>query len=179
MALDRPATVPEVQVERWTPPPPDRYKVNVDGAVFKAQKAVGVGVLIRDCNGQVIAALSKRINAPLGPLETEAKAFEAGVQFAKDIGVQDIIIEGDSLTVVNALCGNTSPPSSVAAVIAGIKVLSGFVRQLDYSHVRRQCNRPAHLLAKHASGIIDFIAWLEENPCFIEQSLHHDVLNLN
>ena len=157
--------------------------MNVDGAVFKAQTAVGVGVLIRDCNGQVIAALSKRINAPLGPLETEAKAFEAGVQFARDIGVQDIIIEGDSLTVVNALCGNTSPPSSVAAVIAGIKVLSGFVRQVDYSHVRRQCNRPAHQLAKHATGrlglLILLFGWIEENPCFIEQSLHHDILFLN
>ena len=109
-ALDRPATAPKIQAERWTPPPSDRYKVNVDGVVFKAQKAVGVGVLIRDCHGQVIAALSKRINAPLGPLETEAKAIEARVQFARDIGVQDIIIEGDSLTVVNALCGNTSLP---------------------------------------------------------------------
>ena len=109
VALDRPATVPDVQVARWAPPPPDRYNVNVDGAIFKAQKAAGVGVLIRDCHGQVIAALSKRINAPLGPLETEAKAVEAGVQFARDIGIQDVILEGDSLTVVNALCGNTSP----------------------------------------------------------------------
>ena len=151
----------------------------MDGAVFKDQKAVGVGVLTRDCNGQVIAALSKKINAPLGPLEAEAKAVEAGVQFAKDIGIQDVILEGDSLTVLNALCGNTSPPSSVAVVVAGIKVLSCYLRQVEFSHVRRQCNRPAHLLAKYASGIVDFMAWLEENPYFIEQFLHHDVSCLN
>ena len=164
---------------RWTPPPSDKYKINVDGVVFKDQKAAGVGVLTRDCNGQVIAALSKKINAPLGPLEAEAKAVEAGIQFAKDIGIQDVILEGDSLTVLNALCGNTSPPSSVAAVVAGIKVLSCYLRQVEFSHVRRQCNRPAHLLAKHASGIVDFMAWLEENPYFIEQFLHHDVSCLN
>ena len=151
----------------------------MDGAVFKDQKAVGVGVLTRDCNGQVIAALSKKINAQLGPLEAEAKAVEAGIQFAKDIGIQDVILEGDSLTVLNALCGNTSPPSSVAAVVAGIKVLSCYLRQVEFSHVRRQCNRPAHLLAKHASGIVDFMAWLEENPYFIEQFFHHDVSCLN
>ncbi|XP_075645445.1 uncharacterized protein LOC142616482 [Castanea sativa] len=176
--LERPATDLEVQVMRWSPPPPDRYKINVVGAVFKAQKAAGVGVLIRDCRGQVIAALSKKINAPLRPVEFEAKAVEAGVQFVREIGIQDFIIEGDSLTVFNALCGNTSPPSSVATVVSGIKVLSGYSSRVNF-HVHRQCNRPAHLLAKYAVGIVDFVAWLEENSCFIEQYLHHDVSCLN
>ena len=71
--------------------------------------------------------MSKKINAPLGPLDAKAKAVEAGVQFAKDIGIQDVILKGDSLTVLNALCGNTSPPSLVAAVVAGIKVLSCYL----------------------------------------------------
>ena len=54
-------------------------------------------VVVRDDLGRVVAALSKRINAPLGAVEAEAKAFETGLQFAKDIGVQDIILEGDSI----------------------------------------------------------------------------------
>ena len=168
---ERPTTAPAPRVTFWTPPPTDRYKINVDGAVFKTQEAAGVGVLVRDCHGQVIAALSKKINAPLGPLETEVKAVEAAVQFARDVGVQDCIIEGNSLITYNALSGNTSPPSSVAAVISGIRVLSGFLR--------RQCNRPAHQLAKHVTGVVDFIVWLEENLCFIEPSLHYDILFLN
>ena len=35
----------------WTPPSPNRYKINVDGAVFKEQKMAGVGILIRDAEG--------------------------------------------------------------------------------------------------------------------------------
>ena len=107
---DTPGTTPEAHAAVWTPPPTQRYKVNVDGAVFRSQRTAGVGVLIRDCHGQVIAALSKKICAPLGPLEVEAKAFEAGIQFAKDVGIQDFIVEGDSMILYNALCGNTSPP---------------------------------------------------------------------
>ena len=49
--------------------------------------------------------MSKKIQAPLGPLEVEAKAFEAGVQLARDMGYQDIILEGDSLILVRALYG--------------------------------------------------------------------------
>ena len=53
-------------VENWTPPPPRHYKINVDGAVFEAQKAAGIGILIRDAEGKVIGACSKKIKAPLG-----------------------------------------------------------------------------------------------------------------
>ena len=35
-------------------------------------------VVVRDDLGRVVAALSKRINAPLGAVEAEAKAFETG-----------------------------------------------------------------------------------------------------
>ena len=157
---ERPTTAPAPRETFWTPPPTDRHKINVDGAVFKSQKAAGICVLVRDCHGQVITALSKKINAPLGPLEAEVKAVEAAVQFARDIGVQDCIIEGDSLITYNALSGNASSPP-VAAVISGIRVLSGFLRRVEFSHVRRQCNRPAHQLAKHATGVVDFIVWLD------------------
>ena len=38
-------------VVAWVPPFATRYKVNVDGAVFAAQKSAGVGVLIHDSHG--------------------------------------------------------------------------------------------------------------------------------
>ena len=44
----------------------------------------------------MIASLSKNNKALLGPLNVEAKAFEAGFQFAKDIGIHDFILEYDS-----------------------------------------------------------------------------------
>ena len=67
----------------WVPPAGSLYKVNVDGAVFSAQKEVGVGVLIQDDKGLVVAVLSTKICAPLGALEVKAKAFEASHQWAK------------------------------------------------------------------------------------------------
>lgn len=86
---------PRTQVVRWSPPPMARYKINVDGAVFKTQKSAGVVVLIWDEQGQVVAALSQKIDAPLGALEVEAKAVEAGLHFARDVGISDFIMEGD------------------------------------------------------------------------------------
>lgn len=56
-----------------------------------------IGVATRDDEGRVMAALSKKIKVPLGPVEVEAKDFELGLQFAKDVGIRDLILEGDSL----------------------------------------------------------------------------------
>ncbi|XP_050246259.1 uncharacterized protein LOC126694211 [Quercus robur] len=121
--------------------------------------------------------MSKKVLAPLGALESEAKAFEAGLLLARDIGIQDVILEGDSLVIYNALCEVSLPPSSVASIVDGMRDLCKVFRWLQFSHVKRKGNRPAHLLAKYAGGIDDFIVWMEENPCFLEQALSHDVLS--
>ena len=52
-------------------------------------------------------------------------------------------------------------------------------RGVEFSHVRRQGNRPAHLQARHALGIVDYVTWIEENPCFLEQALDHDVISFS
>ena len=75
----------------WTPPSPSRYKINVDGAVFKEQKMARVGILIRDAAGQFIGACSKKIDPPLGAIEVEAKAVEIGLQFSKDMLIVSVV----------------------------------------------------------------------------------------
>ena len=162
-------------VQCWLPPSSHLYKANVDGAVFKAQRESRVGVIIRDANGLVVAALSKKFHAPLGPLEVEAKAFEAGLQFSKDMGLQEFILEGDSLNVVHALEG-LSPLVFVMPIIYGIQSSCHDVRNELFSHVCIWGNKPAHLLAKHVINIVDFSIWMEENSCFLEQALYQDVM---
>ena len=119
----------------WTPPPPTRYKINVDGTVFAAQKSASIGIIIRDSDGSVIGACSKKIHFPLGAVEVEAKAVEFGLHFAKDLLIQDFILEGDSLVVFNALSKISSPPSSIAAMICGSVSISHEFCHVVFSHV--------------------------------------------
>ena len=53
----------------------------MDRAVFKEQRSVGVGVVIRNAQGEVMGAMSKKISRPLGVIEVEAKAMEVGILF--------------------------------------------------------------------------------------------------
>lgn len=122
--------------------------------------------------------MAMKIHAPLGVLEAEAKAFEAGIIFVKDVGVQDIILERDSMIMYRALTELSPPPQSVASIVEGILEIVREFRSVQFSHTRRQGNNPAHILAKQASSIADFTVWIEENPCFIEQALIQDVISL-
>ena len=49
----------QAQDMRWVPPTPPFYKTNVDAAIF--DKSIGLGVVIRNHEGAVIAALSNHL----------------------------------------------------------------------------------------------------------------------
>ncbi|KAL0005002.1 hypothetical protein SO802_012563 [Lithocarpus litseifolius] len=44
---------------KWKPPDPTCLKVNFDGAVFREDNMAGVGVIIRDKMGQIIASMAE------------------------------------------------------------------------------------------------------------------------
>lgn len=91
------------------------------------------------------------------------------------MGIREFVLEGDFGTIVQALNGSSHAPSLVAPLIYGILAECNELRNVTFSHVRQQCNRPPHLLAKHALGVIDYSAWIGECHWFLEQALIHDV----
>lgn len=142
---------------KWVLPHEGRYKVNVDGAVFSKRKQAGVGVVIRDATGQVVAALSRKLDSPLGPLETEAKVMEVGVGFAMEVGVRDVTFEGDSQVICNAIHGLTEATPTVQNVVLGILMRAPVFRTFDFSHAKREGNTLAHILAHYAANVVDFV----------------------
>ena len=121
---------------KWSPPKYPLYKINVDGEVFSSQKAAGIGVVIRDHGGNFIASLSKKIHAPLGAVEVETKAFEAGIFFAKEVGIREFILEGDSTITVQPLKEVSNTPSSIASMIYGSLIECHQFQNVVFSHDR-------------------------------------------
>lgn len=145
----------------WTPPRRGCYKVNVDGVVFKEMNCCGVGVVIRNEGGQIMGALSKRLDFPLKVLETEEKAVEEGSILARDLSLRNIYVESDAQVVVKSSNTQGQISSSIHKVIEGTKMeLHGF-DIWEVNHIYRAKNSAAHIMAKHAKFISDCCIWVE------------------
>ena len=80
----------------------------------------------------------------------EAKAFEEGLQFVGDLGLKQVVLEGDAQGVTDALMGCSSPPISIKMIIEGIKGQKCNTLVWKVSYVRRTYNMAAYLLARNA-----------------------------
>ncbi|XP_065624659.1 uncharacterized protein LOC136065433 [Quercus suber] len=164
-----PPTRPSEAV-KWHPPDHPFYKMNVDATVLKELQATGIGTVVRDGEGKVLAAMSKRVLAPLATLEAEAKSMEVAVQFAWEMGFRDIICETDSLSLYQALVGSTEAPTCIDTIVSSILLSIQHFCCISFSHVKRQGNRPAHILAQFTRHVRDFVVWLEETLSLIEHA---------
>ena len=88
---------------RWVPPQDTFYKANYDAAMFDNSGSACVGMVIRDCHGHVIAALSQKIPLPNSVEATEALAALRAIVFVKELCIFKVVVEGDCLRVVQAL----------------------------------------------------------------------------
>ena len=121
-------------------------------------------MVIRDSQGTVLATMSKRIPATLAALEAEAKSMEIAVQFAWEMGFREVYFETDSFTLRNILTGTSKAPASIETVMDSILAQMEKFRFVSFTHVKRDGNRPAHILAQFAKQVGDFVVWLEETP---------------
>ena len=163
----------------WTPPRDDWYKINVDGAVFKESSSCGIRIVIRNERGELMGAMSKKLEFPLGALEVEAKAFEEGLSLDGDLGLRQVVLEGDSKAITDALRGCCSPPLSIKMITDGIMGQKQNALAWEVSWVRRNCNMAAHLLARNAQFVSESIVWVEDIPPCIEFQVSKDVADLD
>ena len=86
--------------KRWCPPDSDLVKVNFDGAMFNERDEAGIGVIIRNPRGEVMAALSEKIQKPPSAEILELLAAKRAVRFSLETGFNKSVIEGDSKSVI-------------------------------------------------------------------------------
>ncbi|XP_075640379.1 uncharacterized protein LOC142612144 [Castanea sativa] len=133
----------------WYPPQSSQHKVNYDGALFKEIWQAGIGVVIRDAEGRVRGALSDRTVLPRAVEEVEAIACRTAVRFALELGLEEVVFEGDSETITTAI-NSTSPCfSSFGHILDDVKDVALNFASATFVHVKRQGNAVADKWLRH------------------------------
>ena len=81
-----PVTKNRTNLVRWQALSGNSVKVNFDGAIFKEEQESGIGVVIRNNKGQVLAALSKKVTIPATVEILEMLVARKAATFARDLG---------------------------------------------------------------------------------------------
>ncbi|XP_075645363.1 uncharacterized protein LOC142616385 [Castanea sativa] len=102
------------------------------------------------------------INLPSSVEELEALACQRAISFAIEVGLHDVIFEGDSRTIYNLLTSNVPCLAPFGHIIDDSRILASNLRNASFSHVKRDGNAVADKLAKLAKHLYEPQIWLED-----------------
>lgn len=74
-------------------------KVNWNAAIDKSREMMGVGVTIRDHDGNVLATMCSSKPYIVNPTATEASATWKSIELNRDLGILNIMLEGDVMEI--------------------------------------------------------------------------------
>ncbi|KAK8683464.1 hypothetical protein V6N13_039524 [Hibiscus sabdariffa] len=159
---------------RWLPPSGNLIKVNFDTVFDSHMLSSSSGIVFRNHEGLLLAvAVYPHSHIP-NPCVAEAQACLDAISLAKDLFFCNIIIEGDSLTVINKLQSGSNDMSLIGMILSDVKSLSKFFEGVTFNFVSRACNEVAHKTALLDRNSASFLVWVEEAPTVIEAAAEKD-----
>ncbi|XP_021718789.1 uncharacterized protein LOC110686471 [Chenopodium quinoa] len=121
------------------------YMINSDAAIFRDSTA-GLGGVVRDSVGDVVVATCK-ISGCLEVNVLEALAARHSISIALEAGFNKLILESDSLKLINYLKHSKFEHTSFGLIMRDILHLANFSTSIEYSHVGRLGNGVTHKLS--------------------------------
>ncbi|KAK9986499.1 hypothetical protein SO802_031450 [Lithocarpus litseifolius] len=87
----------------WKAPPLGFFKVNTDATASNDERNSCIGVVIRGCKGEILAASSKVLPASFTAEISEVFAVLEGVMLAAKMEVTHVMFESDALSIIQAI----------------------------------------------------------------------------
>ena len=132
--------------------------------MFKDDERAGIGVVVRDSLGLVLAFLFQNIPLPHSVVNLETLAACKALEFSLELGFDKAILEGDSLIVMSALRDPSPSLASFGLLVQDAQWLARSFTCISFQHVGRVGNTVAHNLTRHARHVTGFSVWMEDVP---------------
>ncbi|KAL4302611.1 hypothetical protein GQ457_10G021430 [Hibiscus cannabinus] len=171
MVLNRPSLP---SPSHWIPPPGNLIKVNFDATFDNNSFSSSSGIVFRNNEGLLMAAAVFPHSYVPNSCAAEAQACLDAVSLAHELSFHNIIIEGDSLTVIKKLNSASIDRSLISMSISDVKHLSEGFESVTFKFVNRDCNAAAHQAALLGRNCSSFLIWIEEAPTTIEEIVRKD-----
>ena len=121
-------------------------------------------MVLRDSEGQVLAAFSEKVRLPATVEVLEMMVARRSALFARELGFSQVCFEGDAELVVKCLQLGSASNALTGHLVKDFMSIRGYFQSASIIHVRRQGNHVAHALARDARFYFPLRVWMEEVP---------------
>lgn len=127
-------------------------------------------MILRDTEGTILLPTSMKESKPGDPAEIEMVAMLHGLQLCIPMSIEKLILESDSLLMVNHMNEDTKPWSLFGNIIKETRQLSTRFKSCIVQHVGHLGNIVGHRpLAIHAWHVQDVTIWSGSCPDFVKE----------
>ncbi|MBA0756448.1 hypothetical protein Gogos_020650 [Gossypium gossypioides] len=131
-------------VSKWKHPPDQFVKINFDAAYVERSSQSALGIVARNSEGKVLLACSKIHNQAASAFAAEAITCRSATQLGIDMKWENIIIEGDSLSIIKKCRTKSHDKSLIGAYIHDIQQISLKTQKCSFEYIPRTANCLAH-----------------------------------
>lgn len=135
-------------VKRWSAPAEGQVKLNVDASIFEGVNSFSVGMVLRDYHGGFLGGKVMRFPGLVTVFEAEAMGVKEALARLAEKSYTQVIIETDSLMMVQALHKNIENYLEVSNILEACRLSIADMGNVKIIHVKKLGNRAAHSMAR-------------------------------
>ncbi|XP_042941372.1 uncharacterized protein LOC122276027 [Carya illinoinensis] len=110
-----------IKISKWVKPKAGFLKINWDASLDVKQGVMGMGIIIRNDQGEAMVAACDSKKWVQKPYIAECCALWKAMEICRDLNLQQVIFEGDAKTVITAVDSDKDVMSSFGPLIVDIR----------------------------------------------------------
>ncbi|KAK6151805.1 hypothetical protein DH2020_014440 [Rehmannia glutinosa] len=165
-----------VQIHQWRKPDFPYLKCNVDAAFCQNRKCTGIGMILRNDQGELVVARTMCFPGLYYVREAEAMGVREALSWIYGLGIQQVVVETDAKYVVDGLSSLEKGMTEYDSILQECRVLLHSEPAFSVDFVRRSANKVAHELAKESFSFDSPSVWSSPPLCIVN-SLSVDALH--
>ncbi|KAK1586457.1 hypothetical protein Q3G72_002787 [Acer saccharum] len=151
----------------WIPPAVGKLKMNCAAAFDRQCGRTGIGVVVRDSEGEVLGCCSQNLETIMSSKAAHLLAIQKGIQFGVHCGFLIFVLEVDDAEVIDWINSGSHLDSEFGAILQEITILTEGPDGQLFRYTTKTSNKAAQGLSNYALGITEDMYWLEEFPICI------------
>ncbi|KAF5481456.1 hypothetical protein F2P56_002104 [Juglans regia] len=140
-----PQQITEVE---WRPPADPFYKLHFDAAFDSEKRLMGIGILVRNSRGEMLAVVSAPKSHICPAFSAECYALLRSIKLCQELCLYQVVLEGDAKAVVDSVNGYNNSHSWQGLLIDDIQFLIKGHADWNLIFTKRTRNKAAHNATK-------------------------------